>query len=77
MMNVPAIIFDSFSQHFVDRHGYRRSVDVGSIVQLDNNNRTIVEIVEIADMYGDTIYTCKGLESEYRGCPCTLFVPIS
>lgn len=75
-MNAPAILFDSFFQHFVDRYGYRRSVDIGSVVELDNNNRTIVEIVNIADMRnGDTIYTCKGLASEYRGSPCTLFVP--
>lgn len=75
-MNAPAILFDSYCQNFVNRRGFLQIVSVGSVVRLDNDDRTIVEIVSIDNMKdGDMVYTCKGLESEYRGSPCKLFVP--
>lgn len=76
-----SVQFDSLSQSFkgVGREWYRhKTAKPGDAVQLDNESRSVVSIVRIEQRRcGDTVYVVSGIDREYRGSPCTLFVPVT
>lgn len=76
-----SIQFDSFSQSFMgvgrDWHLYK-TAKAGDAVQLNDENQSVVSIVRIEQRRcGDTVYFVDGIDREYRGSPCTVFVPES